>query len=208
MFSPFSVPVHLYLNFEDEYLLTKTDGTWEVRIHCREAFPLAPPSRPKLERFATSDKRVAIFLQRRCDKAALETFEAIARVARGRIHEVVVEHAFRVDNESFAEIVRILLDNQPTTNVELSLCVSHGPRIDFHWLPESIDARFVGDSPIVDEYRERRYDFFDNRFRLTALVTAGAADAPQETPVGRFLRHPTLFDPRILDLVSKFTLSS
>jgi hypothetical protein len=64
-----------------------------------------------------------------------------------------------------------------------------------------------GNAPTV-RLREKWRRFKSDHGNLSALATAGAADAAQQTPVGRFLNHATLFDPRILNLVSKWTLSS
>lgn len=202
---------------------------WIVTVHGGNFRAYAPPSCEVFDDFLASDLPVSLVVSGARAACALRSVECVAKAASRRVTQIHFHAADDLDGNAVCRVLRLAVCETSTSPVAVSMFADEGLRLDFSQIPSNADLLFLdptnlyhlmyslghrthtkeNDKESLAMDMQRKWGkFLDDRKNLAALVTAGATDASQETPIGRFLNHATLFDPRILDLVSKFALSS
>jgi hypothetical protein len=155
----------------------------------------------------------------------------IAESVRHRLVEISFRMSQRYSCDAVLAVIRALVDDKSPAPVKVRVRAADVLDLDFSQVPPAVDLvlldapqpiryqmmdgmavimgafQWAPDADAPAEMMRRKWSkFVANRARLAALVASGAVDKQQSTPIGRFLGHKTLFDPRILNLVSEFAL--
>lgn len=191
-----------------------------------------PPTLSLFKLFLSVDSPFELVVSSLSSAKTIAAVQWMAKFVRHRLVEISFRLFERYSCDAVLGVVRALVDDKSPAPVKVLVRATDVLDLDFRQVPSAVDLVLLDapqrtsyqmmDGMMVDmgpasqwdrnadapaETMRRKWSkFVANRERLAALVASGAVDKQQSTPIGRFLGHKTLFDPRLLNLVSEFAL--